>query len=308
MPNLRMALPSLTALVAFEATARRLSFTDAASELNVSQAAVSHQIAALEARLGTALFRRLHRHIELTPAGEELSRSTSAAFGQIVQSVRAVSAQERGPNLVVATTTAFSHFWLMPRLSHFRTVCPGTSIRISAQDMAANFDDIDADAIVRYAPANALGRRGINLFSDAIVPVASPHYLQTFGLPERVDDLASHTLIDHDRPDASWLDWADYLDSAGGGKSLLERVSVRCSSYLDIVYATLDHQGIAMGWRSLVLPMISSGQLVALPLPDLPTPGSYTLNVADTPRSKRALSQFVDWIGSQTGMAAPQSG
>ena len=307
MPNLRTALPPLTALVAFEAAARRLSFTEAASELNVSQAAVSHQIAALETRLGTVLFRRLHRRIELTAAGEELGRSTSAAFGQIVQSVRAISADESGPSLVVATTTAFSHFWLMPRLSVFRAACPGISIRISAQDMAVSFDDINADAIVRYAPANAPGRRGISLFSDSIVPVASPDYLRTFGLPARIDNLAWHTLIDHDRPDPSWLDWADYLASAGSGTNLLERVSVRCSSYLDIVYAALDHQGIAMGWRSLVTPMIGRGQLVALPLPDLPTPGVYNLNVSDTPRSKRALGQFVEWISRQTTEPEPQS-
>ena len=149
MKSLRRQLPPMTALMAFEAAARLLSFTRAAEELGVTQAAVSRQIHALEEDFGLPLFNRLHRKVTLTAQGQALAAATSNAFGLIAD---AASDLRQGSNddLTISATVAFSHFWLLPRISEFSRRHPDTTLRIVSQDAMPALDQGDVDVAIRF--------------------------------------------------------------------------------------------------------------------------------------------------------------
>src|SRR5690606_29979747 len=117
--GLRRRLPPLTALVTFESAARLRSFTRAAVELGVTQAAVSRQIQLLEGTLGFPVFRRLHRRIELTDKGQTLAHAASTALTLVADAIAEVSESPAQDELVILASVGFSHFWLLPRISRF---------------------------------------------------------------------------------------------------------------------------------------------------------------------------------------------
>ena len=113
-------LPSLNALRAFEAAARHLSFTKAAEELHVTQAAISHQVKTLEEQLGRPLFRRLNRRLLLTDAGQTYVSGLTAAFDGIAEATEQVTTAQNGGSLRISTLPSMAARWLLPRLSRFR--------------------------------------------------------------------------------------------------------------------------------------------------------------------------------------------
>ncbi|HET7408759.1 MAG TPA: LysR family transcriptional regulator, partial [Paracoccaceae bacterium] len=197
----------MTSLVVFEAAARQGSFTRAAGELGITQAAVSRQVQALEQSLGLQLFRRLHRSIELTAHGQSLSRSMSEALGSIAGTVQSLTEHGRPAELVVSASVAFSHFWIMPNISDFRGANPDVKLKIVAQDGAVNLLREDVDVAIRYGDGNWPDGKAIPLFNDDVFPVCSPGYLARRGSPDCVADLARHSLIANDSLDSSWMGW-----------------------------------------------------------------------------------------------------
>ena len=155
MSDFRRHLPPLGALVIFEAAARRMSFTRAAEEIGITQAAVSRQIQSLERSLGFPLFRRKHRGIELTERGRMLSRTMSDALGRISETVETITDRNQSAELVIAATVAFSHFWLLPKISGFRRAHPDIRLKIVAQD--GWVDLMQDEATWRSATATATG-------------------------------------------------------------------------------------------------------------------------------------------------------
>src|SRR5690606_36510333 len=122
-------LPPLNALRAFEAAARHMSFAKAAEELHVTPAAVSHQIKALEAHLGTPLFRRLNKAVLLTEAAQILLPGLRDGFDRLAQAVAKLAEHEHGTTLAVSVTPAFGARWLLPRLDRFRARHPEIVVR-----------------------------------------------------------------------------------------------------------------------------------------------------------------------------------
>jgi len=294
----RRSLPSLASLIAFEAAARHLSFTEAAGELNVTQAAVSHQIATLEAELGATLFLRKHQKVELTTQGQMLSQNLSSALQMMVRAVREIKAPSEPPSLVVSTTAAFSHFWLTPRLQDFREKHPDIQISILAHSWPVNYDDVEADAVMFYGEPQSSNSRVTVLHEDTVRPVASPDYLEKKGSIESFDCLDRHILIEQLSPNPKWENWHDYL-STWGKEEFSSRVEVKCKSYLDVVYAAVAGHGIALGWMSMVQPMIDNGQLVELSLEALPSTCHFQIAKSRSPSSPGALDTFVSWLKDQ---------
>src|SRR5262249_38643406 len=145
MVPFRRALPSVNALVTFEAAARLKSFTAAARELGVTQAAVSRQIRLLEDDIGVALFQRGHRRVEPTPAAGVLGTTLSNCFQTIYDTMAVIRQPREAEALTVGATVAFSHFWLLPRLSAFRERHPDLPIRIISQDAAIDLASGEMD-------------------------------------------------------------------------------------------------------------------------------------------------------------------
>ncbi|RIK84654.1 MAG: LysR family transcriptional regulator [Hyphomicrobiales bacterium] len=294
----------MTSLVVFEAAARQASFTRAASELGITQAAVSRQVQALEATLGFALFRRLHRSIELTERGHALSKSMSEALGIIARTVQEI-ADETGPGeLVIAASVAFSHFWLLPKIFDFRRANPEVRLKIVTQDNAVNLAREDIDVAIRYGEGRWPDGKAIALFNDDVFPVCSPGYLERHGSPDCVADLARHNLIASDSQDPSWTGWERWL-SAFGHSGAARNVTLSCNFYTDAIHAAMRGEGIALGWDRLVRDLIRSNQLVRVSAESLRTREAYYVVLKRDHAARPQVEAFLRWIRAETGELPP---
>jgi len=184
MQNLRHLLPSAGSLVIFEAAGRLSSFTAAGRELGITQAAVSYAIRGLEEQLGTKLFERRHRQVLLTDAGARFLADVTLGLSHIRKSAEDIRARAGGAHVTLSASTAFTSFWMMPRLQKFRDDLPGIDLRIQTADR-------DVDLLAEGVP---LGIRGgtatdwpdyelLPIAPEEIYAVAGPAYVARSGLP-----------------------------------------------------------------------------------------------------------------------------
>ena len=167
-------LPPLNALRAFEAGARHLSFTKAAEELFVTQAAVSHQVKLLEQDLGVALFRRMTRKLALTAEGRRLLGPVGAALDAIAEAAGALRAGAGGGTLTLSLTPTFGVRWLAPRLGRFWTAYPEIELRLQHSIHLIDFARDEIDAAVRWGSGVWPGLDVVYLMPAGLVPVCSP--------------------------------------------------------------------------------------------------------------------------------------
>src|SRR6476661_5197117 len=147
---MKRTLPPLNGLRAFEAAARHMSFTDAAEELSVTQAAISHQVRGLEQRLGLKLFVRRNRSLLLSEAGQAYLPSVRGAFDQLNEATEKLLQKDRGGHLTVTTTASFATKWLVPRLGGFQRSNPENDVRFSTGTGLIDFSREDVDIGIRY--------------------------------------------------------------------------------------------------------------------------------------------------------------
>src|SRR3954451_3869509 len=152
-------LPSLNGLRAFEAAARHLSFTNAATELNVTQTAISHQIRRLEEELGISLFVRQNRTLALTPAARDYLPGVRAAFNDLRLATERLQRRDNDNVLTVSTLASLAAKWLLPRLSSFQAPPPGTDVPIPPAPPLVDFKNGDVDAPIRYGRGHWPGLR-----------------------------------------------------------------------------------------------------------------------------------------------------
>jgi LysR family glycine cleavage system transcriptional activator len=213
-------MPPLNALRAFEAAARHLSLTKAARELNVSPGAVSHQIRALEALLGIALFERRVRAIALTPAAKMLYPGVQNGFLQIQEAVAGLRHVANERVLVVSTPPGLTAKWLAARLYRFASGHPEIDVRISSSLANANFTTDGVDVAVRHLavrPGDDPTLLIERLVELSLVPVCSPRLYEQHGSPRTAEALARMPLIHDDSlvSRAKMPTWSDWFDAAG---------------------------------------------------------------------------------------------
>ena len=194
---------SLNNLRAFEAVARRLSFSEAADELFVTQSAISRQIKGLEEEIGAALFVRGTRHVEMTQSGQMLLRSVEAGLQKIDASVRQIRQVRSRRRVSVTTFASFGSLWLLPRIEAFQRLHPDIDLRVSAGDMIADLDDPELDLALRYCSAAQAPAGAIRLFGEVLTPVVSRSLAEQIRRGEApplssAADLAQHTLAEED--------------------------------------------------------------------------------------------------------------
>src|SRR5262245_18126453 len=210
-------LPPLSALRAFEAAARHMSFSRAADELHVTPAAISHQIHALEEDLGIKLFHRMSRSIELTASARILLPGLSEAFAGIQSSVGRLRAHNDTGTLTVTASPSFAAKWLVLRLHRFQEQCPQIDVRISATDEVVDLSKGDFDIAIRYGTGKYPGLDVERLLRNEVFPACSPQLLAS-GPPLRTSqDLSAHALI-HDQAierDPLVPTWPMWLKAAG---------------------------------------------------------------------------------------------
>src|SRR5580765_8301486 len=206
-------LPSLNGLRAFEAAARHMSFTLAASELNVTQTAISHQIRRLEEELGIRLFVRQNRTLSLTPEAKDYLPGIRAAFNDLRLATDRLLRKDDGNVLTVSTLASLAAKWLLPRISDFQEKHPGIDVHITTSTALVDFRSGDVDAAIRYGRGQWPGLRADWLMADKMFPVCSPALLTGNKPLRRPEDLADHVLLH--TSGGTEDDWRLWLTAAG---------------------------------------------------------------------------------------------
>ena len=298
-------LPPLNALRAFEAAARHLSFTKAAEELYVTQAAISHQVKALEEALGVQLFRRLNRRLMLTDAGQLYLPALTEAFDGIDAATGRLRADENAGSLTVSVANSLAAKWLLPRLPRFRERHPEIDVEISAADRLVDFGRDNADMGIRYGLGNYPGLKVDPLMEDTVFPVCSPQLVNgrlVDGPPplRAPEDLRRHTLLHDDVGTGEAPNWRRWLTAAGVTGANPER-GPRYSHSSLVLQAAIDGQGVALGRSSLVSLDLEAGRLVQPFGPALPSHyACYVVSpVATAERPK--IKAFRDWLLEEAG-------
>jgi len=299
---------------AFEAVSRHLNFRAAADELHLTQSAISRQIQSLEEDLGSALFSRGTRRVELTPAGASLLRSTAPWLDRLDATVRQIR-QARGRRIVSVTTFAsFASLWLIPRLEAFQRAHPQIDIRVGASDTLIDPDANDAaeiDIALRYcsparAPAGAL-----RLFGEQLTPVVSPWLLERSrqsGPPlDKPADLAGHTLMEEDSASVTveFLSWTRWLREQG--LPTLQPARWLYFNYThQQVQAALAGQGVTLARLPLTAESLARGELVEPfahhPGSRISSPYAYWLVTRRPSDVTDDVRRFCDWIIEQAAL------
>ncbi|MDR9752445.1 LysR substrate-binding domain-containing protein [Pseudomonas sp. SZMC_28357] len=295
----RRLIPSMTALMEFEAVARLSSFTLAAQELGVSQAAVSKQVKYLENTLGTRLFHRLHRAIKLTSDGYVLYSVVAESMQRMAGVFDKIREGIPEQELVLACTAAFSHLRILPRLATLRLSQPALHLRLVTQIVNPEVSRQDIDIAIRYGHGKWDDGTAIFLFDEEVFPVCSPAWLSTHAAPMAVDDFLHIDLIDSDSTLEGWMTWHSWFNELGESRPKMN-YSLRCSSYNDTVQAAIKGHGIALGWSRLIGPLLQSGELVRVsPYAVLPKDAYYL--IVPTGREVTPLVQhLVSWLQDES--------
>lgn len=264
MQDLWKLVSSPRHLLVFEAAARTGSFTRAARELNVQQPAVSASIKQLEASLGTALFARAHRSVTLTQAGERLYTDVSAAFARIHQTAQMLSQRSAQGHVTLSASTAFAHYWMVPRLSAFHAAHPGIDLRLQTSDREP---DIGAEGIslaVRRGYGDWPGCESHLIAPEVIMPIAAPRVMSTAINLATVANLPNQSLIHLEEPIRDRPTWADFF-RFWKVPFTEPRTGLRLNDYALVLQAAIAGEGFAFGWQHVTEGLIARGLLTARP-------------------------------------------
>ena len=294
------------ALPSFAAAARFQSFTEAAAELGVTQAAVSHQIRELEEQLAVKLFHRTGRAVRLTASGEILKKAVDGAFEEIAQAMNQLKPTK--PSLRVTSSPSFASKWLVPRLDRFLAQVPDVDVFIDIQIRVAELSNRGHHVAIMFGSGNFPSYHVDRLGDEYVVPVCSPVLVKGIKRRRNPKDLLRHTLLDVDwhSQGATWPNWETWLGAADL-KSLPHGRIVRFVHSALAIQAAIDGQGIALGDSTLIADDLAAGRLIK-PF-DLVLQGppecAYFL-IGRRGLAKDAIeTRFRDWLLSEIASPSP---
>jgi len=256
----RKRLPPLNTIAAFEASARLMSFTSAAAELSLSQGAVSRQIQRLEERIGTTLFERRHKKIELTKAGTIFY---DAICESLVSIRRAVVDIERlnSTHITISASLAMSSFWIMPAILKFKNIAPDINISIVANDQALDPARDAVDLAILYGDGRWPDLNAYKLFEEKICPVCSEDYAREQKI-KSLDDLANCTLIEVVSENTSGGSWDEWFSQLGHPGKHSHSQPLQVSNY-DLAYRAAEAgQGITLARNYGLQEILKSTHLI----------------------------------------------
>jgi len=291
-------LPSLNGLRAFEAAARHLSFTLAASELNVTQTAISHQIRRLEAELGIRLFIRQNRALALTPEARDYLPGVRAAFNDLRLATDRLLRKDDDKVLTVSTLASLAAKWLLPRLTDFQERHPGIDVRITTSTSLVDFQRDNVDAAIRYGRGQWPGLRADWLMADELFPVCSPSLLRGDKPLRQPEDLKGYPLLHTSNANSD--DWRLWLTAAGLPADIARQPGITFDMIFMTIQAAIDGIGVAMGRTSYVQDDIAKGRLVVPFKIALPADAGFYLVAPEGRREAPKLAAFRDWMLAAT--------
>ncbi|MBA6225158.1 MULTISPECIES: transcriptional regulator GcvA [unclassified Colwellia] len=284
-------LPPLNALRAFEASARQLSFTRAAEELFVTQAAISHQIKALEDNLGIKLFMRKNRSLLLTEEGQSYYLDIKDVFNALHDATERLLARGAKGAITVSLQPSFAIQWLVPRLNTFNLLHPDIDVRIKAVDQPENSLTEDVDLAIYYGRGRWSGIHAEQLHTEYLIPVCSPLLLSGSKPLGIIDDLANHTLL-HDASRRDWKRWFKHVDFKGGN---VNHGPIFSHSAM-VLQAAIHGQGVALAHSVLAKPDIDSGRLVCPFKEVLISKNSYYIVCREKQLELGKIAAFREWV------------
>ena len=289
--------------MAFEASARNLSFTEAAKELNVTRVAVSRQVRQLERFLGFELFSRGQSSIELTRVGRRLSRTVHQGFQSIIDEIESIENTKEDSLITIATTSGVSTYWLMPNIGRYRRIDPKADFRLLVSHGLVNLVQYDVDIAIRYGTGNWPGATSVLLQRQQILPLCNQAFFGKYGPFETIDDLAKVPLLEFESAFDPSSIWTNYFRDKGtvlGGRVRMSSYD----SYINFVQAVLDGQGIGLLGAPLMQQFLESGVLVpAIDTETLPQHGYY-LCQPEGASPTRTVSKFRDWLRNELSSEA----
>ena len=304
MKSFRRLIPSLNALLDFESVGRLGSFTRAADELGVTQAAVSRQIRHLEELLGFPLFLRLHRSIQLTPKGQVLYETMFDTLQNIAGTLDRLGGNDDADEVSILSTVSFSHFRLLPRLPTLKREHPSLNLRITTAMANTSLLGSSVDIAVRYGSGRWHDGRSIKLFDEQVMAVCSPTWLATHRPLETVEDIAGAPLIAYDDTPNGWMGWQEWFREFG-----IERkrtgYALRCTLYTDAIQAALQGHGIVLAWTRLLEDLLAEGRLVPVASASVDPRDAYYAVLAPGRAMTPGIAAVVAWLkdGSPSGPA-----
>lgn len=298
----------LTALKAFEATARHASFSKAADELHVTTGAVSQQIKSLEDILGVKLFHRLHRGLELTEAARAALPGLSSGFAEITSAVRQIRESSDQSGLRVWSPPSFAAKWLVPRLAEFVAAHPDIDVNLAASDAmigsgqavemfpADSFYQEDIDVGIFFGSGEFADYRADHLCEVSLVPLCSPKLVRSGKHRlRRPEDLKHHRLLHDDTAYEGRPDWEAWLREAGVDGVDPQR-GLRFNQVALALEAAIAGQGVVLAMYPLAQADIGAGRLVIPFEPALELDYAYYVVSLEANADKPAIRAFREWL------------
>ncbi|WP_447096777.1 LysR substrate-binding domain-containing protein [Pseudomonas sp. CF10PS3] len=297
MNTLGKTLPPLASLLPFEAAARLCSFSRAADELHITQAAVSRQIRGLEDNLGVKLFYRRNRAVSLTPEGRDLARVVSDALHSIGDSAALLRAAQRSDRVVLLCQLCEAFYWLMPRLSSFHQQYPHLDIQVVTStrpltEFSAHFD-VALQSSRRPSGAHPL----MFTAADEVFPVCSPAYFDA-RQPLSLTELQSATFLHHSSQPPHLMEWDSWLQVFGQTVAVNAR-SATFDSYPLMLQAAVEGHGVAMGWRRTASRLIESGALVRPCVESVHLPEAISIYRHQGAGDRPEIAALLGWLQEQ---------
>ena len=289
----RRFLPSISALLAFEAVARLGSATKAAQELSLTQSAVSRQLKTLEDQLGVGLLVRQGRQLTLSQAGQSYVIEVRNILNQLANASVSVRANPKGGHLNLAILPAFGMHWLAPRLADFAHSHPEVTVNLSTRLEPFAIQDSPFDAAIHFGREDWPGVNYLPLMPETVVPVCAPELLDA-PLTDAADMLGLTLLHLETRP-RGWTRWLHALGIEGAPKS-----GMMFDQFATMAQAAIHGLGVALLPTFFAEPYLRSGQLRLASAQTTQSIGSYYLVWPDTRKERPALTSFRIWLARQT--------
>ncbi|EHH04117.1 LysR family transcriptional regulator [Agrobacterium tumefaciens CCNWGS0286] len=290
----RQFLP-LNGLRAFEASARHLSFTRAAIELCVTQAAVSQQVKGLEKRLGVALFQRLPRGLKITAEGEALLPTVTSSFDQMATTLDRIEAGQVRELLFLGVVGTFAVGWLLPRLQAFQKQHPFIDVRVSTNNNRVDMAAEGLDFAIRFGQGSWHGTDAFRLFEAPLSPLCTRKLAETLKTPA---DLMETTLLRSYRAD----EWSNWFAAAGITPAAQVNAGIVFDTSLGMMEAALQGLGVALAPPSMFSRHLASGAIIQ-PFPVTISLGSYWLTRLQSKPPTPAMQAFSGWMFETMGTA-----
>jgi DNA-binding transcriptional LysR family regulator len=293
-------LPPLNCLQAFEAAARSLSFTHAATELSLTQSAISRQIKRLEECLGRPLFHRDALGVALTPAGERYFQLVQRLLRELASGTAALTRRQGSLQLTLASSPTIASMWLTRKLPELQQLYPQLEIRILTMADPRQLDLSEFDLALYYLVPGEMEPPGVQITrvmeQEEVIAVCNAGYLQQAGpvtSPQQM--LREHTLLELEDYFHDWLTWEDWFEALAEPYQTPAR-TLKTNSYQLLMQAALAGQGIALGWARLLQPYLQEGTLVQALPHSMPSKGYLCLLEPSHRHPSVATRIFTQWL------------